>query len=360
MRYREGFISKVPEIALQTNFRYDIFEKKLLNNPEALLEYLEKDEHNPDKRMAKMVELLTIKPHLATKDQSIIAKESGVKLYEPSTKKQLAEFMTYAVSKAGGDIVYTEDMIGDPVSGEQRRHNALDSLMVTNLNLNLRETAEFLWTLEDFNHYNDVYDVIFINLNQSELPHAEIFHELSGGRKPELALVGITKDGHKFLTHCSIDEAEEIFSTTLSHIPLLVKWGGYNFQNGKFIWAKRLTKKPDIVIYNQPADMTKSFMGQDKNMLVSLEYLAIQAHESGSIQSLIVRQKNGVLHVVNDLGNKRINEAVKFLKKNGAKKLKVEELKEHAIALNGFLYMLDLNRKVNWVETMITQTLVRS
>lgn len=358
-RYQNAFQTKVTDLALETNLRKALYEQDLLSSPDALKAYLEDPQNNPDKRMEMILDYVKLHPHIVLKDFEEIADSVGLTFHPNATKEELAKFLTYVSGMTAHPHQYKASDVGDATSNEDKMRTAHDSMVVTNLNLDLAETGEFLFKMEDFLHYSDVYGIVFVNLQNGDIPYREVFDLLSDGREPDISLIGQTKDGEKYLTLCSLDEAQQLLSNELSPVTTIVKWGGYDAVNGKYIWSQD-ELRPRIVLYNSPSDMVENAKKYFETKNTKLKRLHIQAFEKGAIQMLVLKEPDtGVLHVALNYGDARIVKALEQTK-GFQEKTEVEELRENADDLNNFFYLLNMDRRINWTLTMIEQDLIRN
>lgn len=358
-RYQNEFQTKVTDLALETNLRKAIYEQDLLSSPDTLKEYLEDPQNNPNKRMEMILDYVRLHPHIVLKDFEEIAKSVGLTFYPNAPKDALAKFLTYVSGKTAQPHEYKASDVGDATSNEDKMRVAHDSMVVTNLNLDLAETGEFLFKMEDFLHYSDVYGIIFVNLQNGDIPYREVFDLLSEGREPDVSFIGQTRDGEKYLTMCSFDDAQQLLSNELKTVTSMVKWGGYDATAGRYTWSQDGTT-PNIVLYNSPADMIENAGKYFKSKGVKLRRVHIQAFEKGAVQILLLKEPDtGVLHIALNYGDARIVKALEKMK-DYQEKAEVEELRENAEDLNNLFYLLNMDRRVNWTLTMIEQDLIRS
>src|SRR5258708_7609833 len=171
-RYKDYFTEKVSYLVLETGARKVIPQQDLLRTPEKLANYLADENNNPDLRLERLIGTLKYKAWLITKPIPEIAKECGVTFFEPCTKKECADYLTYIASFTNNPHIYSEADIGDSPQGADAFIQAAQNMVVGNMNLDLTNTAEVLFKLEDFLFYADKIEVAFVNPN-SETKHRD-------------------------------------------------------------------------------------------------------------------------------------------------------------------------------------------
>lgn len=353
------FQQKIANIALETNLREAVVKNDLLTSVDNLESYLNDEDNNPDIRMRKLIAAVHDDVDIVELELEDLTSKASVKFFPVSEKSVLADFLSYVSRQTATPHEFSESDIGDAPADEDKIHSALDNMLVTNLNLNLAETAEFLFDINDLVHYADVLDILFLNLQDGELPYKEVFDILSGGRKPEISIIGVTKTGEKYLTLCSLEEAKSLLQNELSHVTSVVKWGGYNLEENCYVWSEP-DLSPKIVLYNRPNDMVVNAKKYAESKNGKMSKLHIQAAEDSAIQMLLLKEMDtGVLHISMNYGDSRIVKALESMGET-VESMDIENIREDASDINSLLYMLNLSREVNWVLTMIEDEVVRA
>lgn len=353
-RYKDMFTSKAYRIAMDNNFQQDAPRLELLKDTTTLEQYLLTKDHSPNLRLEALVDAVSLNNWLATKSIPEIAEKAGLPLYDVASKEEGAAFSTYVANLTDKPYTFKAEDVGDPIPYEQLREEAMDSLIVTNLNLNLSENSELLLNKDDFLFYADVLDSVFVNYHDETWSERELIKSAIG-EYPDLALVGFTKSGEKYAFYCSKETAISLFTNELKDVTLVVKWGGYSLEHHAFIWSSE-ARQPNVVWYNSPNHI-KDTLGQyvKDHPDVSLQRLHIGATQDHPLQTLfVIEDGSNVLHVVNDFGNVRISKAVDAISKNSTimEATELRKIKQH---INNFLVLQGMLRKIDWVETMIVQ-----
>lgn len=353
-RYRDMFTNKAYRIAMDNGFQQDAPKFDLLKNPEQLKGYLQDTRHNPNLRLEALIETISLNQWLVTKSPLEIAEKAGLELHDVATKQEGAAFATYVASLTDKPRTFRAKDIGDPLPDESLREQALDSLMVTNLNLNLAENSEVLFNKKDFLYYADVIDSVFVNYHDETWSKRQTIREVIN-ENPDLALIAFTKTGEKYTFYCSKETATSIFANELRDASLMVKWGGYAIEKNRFIWSDE-ARPPDVIWYNSPKHIKQTFEAYvQKHPGARLRRLHISATQDHPLQTLFILEESyNTLHVANDFGNVRIAKAIGVISKNSIiiESSELRPIKQH---INNFFVQQGMHRTVDWVETMIVQ-----
>lgn len=354
-RYRDYFTQKVSKIAMETGFRRDAQKLDLLSDPKKLVNYLSDIRVNPNLRLEKMLDTLRYKNWLVTKPMPEIASACGVDYFEPPTKVEVAQFLTYLTSFTNNPHTFQESDIGDLPTSEVILKEAYDSIIVGNMNFNFGESAIALYKKEDFLFYKNQMELVFISLSEPSPDEGfNNYLRVMTGVNPEVTMGGFVKTGEKYITATSKEIAEDILNTDLKDKTLLVKWGGFNLATNKFIWATK-TRHPDLIIYNRVTDLKDTISKYiEANKHSFIKYIHIGAGEDHPLQTLLVMIDDlPSMHIANAYGNKDIH---LFLEqwKGRVTKMELKELVIHKQHLNNlFACWFNLGWDVDWVETML-------
>lgn len=352
-KYRDCFTEKISHIAMESGFRRDCSKYDLLRSPDKLAAYLSNYNHDPNARLEKIIEAIRYRVWVVTKPPEEIASLSNITFISPSTKQEVAEFLTYVTSLTSRPVTYSQNDIGEAPRGSDAINLAAQNLIVGNMNLNLAETGIPILNPNDFLHHADVIEALFVNLHSREWKKRNLVRFVSG-REPDLGIVGFTKTGEKFITTMSISESPLFLNGKLARATMIVKWGAYDPLKDRLIWSSDV-RPPDIVLYNAVRDLTSII-----NKLFSVvpvedvSYLHVGATEKHPLQTLYckVRGKHA-LHCVNTFGNKDI---VTLLTNKGdkGKRISSNELQSSKEYLNDTMSVwMGLPWHIDWIETML-------
>lgn len=350
-RYRDYFTQKISYLALETGIRKDIAELNLLADPTVLKKYLGEDDKNPNRRLEKLIDILKYKKWIVTKPIPEIAKLCGIKHFKPTTKKEIAEFMNYATNLTSNPRNYSESDIGDTSQGAETFIQTGKNMIIGNMNINFQD-GEALFNLNDFLHYSDLMELVFVN-PAGKLKNADAIKKISG-YEPEVNIAGVLKTGEKYLTVVSKEKGAEVLNNELKTASIFVKWGGYDVYKDQMIWSVT-ARPPNLVVYNNAEQMKVVFEGlvRDKPE-VKLSHLHMGATEGHPVQSLIVKVDGQLpIHFVNAWGNKTIVEVLSIIRGQSRVITNNELIKMKQHLNNLFGFWLNMGWDVDWVETML-------
>lgn len=319
---------------------------------EKLKNYLSQEDNNPDLRMEKVINVLKYKPWLVTKSPSEIAQASGITYHDFSSKEEVANFLNYLVKFTGSKQIFTVAEIGDTPKGAEAFKSVAENMIVANMNVQFADNSVALFNLDDFLHYADKMELIFVSPNEG-MEHQE-FIKMISGHEPEINIAGVYRTGEKYITSTSKTKASEILNNQLSHASMMVKWGGYDIIKDKLIWSDE-ARIPELVVYNTTKQMLEVFKRLiEKNPAVKLSYIHIGATEGHPLQTLIIKIEGRIsLHLVNTFGNKGIVEVLNMIK-GKSRKLTDREFRADKKHLNNlFSFWMGLHWEIDWVETML-------
>jgi len=350
-KYRDFFTSKLCDLSMETGIRKLAHKLDLFGSLEKLKSYLAQEGNNPNLRMEKIINVLKYKSWLITKSLPEIAQACGVTYHDFSSKREVADFLNYLAGLTDSKRIFTPADIGDTPKGAEAFKSVAENMIVANMNMQFTGNSMALFNIDDFLHYADRIDIIFVNPSD-ETKHRDLIRAISGN-EPEINIAGIYKTGEKYVTSTSKTKASEILNNQLSQTSMMVKWGGYDILKDKLIWSDEV-RSPDLVVYNTTKQMLGAFKRLiEKNPAVELSYIHIGASEGHPLQTLIIQVKGRVsLHVSNAFGNKGIIEVLNLIK--GSKKITDGEFKAYKKHLNNlFSFWMGLHWEIDWVETML-------
>lgn len=350
--YRDFFTGKISYLVLETGIRKELPRRDLLQNPEKLRNYLTEEKNNPDLRLEKLISTLKYKAWLVTKPIPEIAKECDVEYFEPSTKQECADYLTYVASFTNNPHIYTVENIIDAPQGVEAFKKAAENMIVGNMNMDFTNPADVLFKLQDFIFYSNKMEIVFISPNEN-IQDRELIKSISG-HEPEINISGFLRTGEKYLTTTSKEKAAEILNNDLKNATIWVKWGGFNTIAGKFTWSDK-ARPADLVIYNNAEQMLDTFKELLKQKpSTKLLHLHAGSRENHPLQTLFIKIENeSPIHAVNTWGNTGITNILTEIKKV-SKVMPNEVLKENKKHINNLLSLWNgMHWDIDWVETMI-------
>lgn len=350
-RYRDLFTQKITYLAMETGIRKMAKTLNLFGSSESLKAYLLDENNVPDSRLEKLIETIQYKNWLVTKPFEEIARVCGITYYSPSSKEDVASFLTYSTSLTNNPRTFTVNEVGDTPPGSETLKNVYENMLVANLDLKF--SFSDILQYQDFLHYADRYEVVLAVLNKEPEKNKEFSFHLYG-EVPEVLLYGFLGNGEKYVTATTRKTAETILNENLKDTTLAVKWGGYNPEIHKHIWSDIL-RPPNLIIYHTPTQMKAMInvvLRAQKN--VEFEHLYALAMEGSSLQTLFVKVNgHSPIHAVNHLGNRYISECVSLIKEK-SKVMNKEFLLGNKKHINNYMALwMGLFWEVDWVETML-------
>lgn len=350
-RYRELFTQKISYLSMETGIRKVARDLNLFGSAETLRVYLSDENNIPDIRLEKLIDVIRYKDWLVTKSFEEISSACGISYNAPSSKKEVASFLTYITNLTDTPRTYAENEIGDTPPGSETLSNVYENMLVANLDLKF--SFSDILKYSDFIHYADKYEIVLAVLNKDSEKNKEFSLELYG-EVPEVLLYGFLGNGEKYVTATTKKTAEIILNENLKDTTLAVKWAGYNPESHKHIWSDNL-RPPNLVIYHTPTQMKAMinvvFRTQGN---VKFKHLYALAMEESSLQTLFIKV-NGYspIHAVNHLGNRYISECVGLIKEK-SEVMDSEFLLKNKKHINNFMALwMGFYWEVDWVETML-------
>lgn len=346
-RYIDFFTQKIPFLAMETGIRAELHKIDGLSSSKIFEKYLSNDNHNPDKRFEQILKLIEGKTWMITKPVEEIAQACGIKHFPPSTKSQVSDFINYVLSFTSINQKIRPEDIGDTPQGQEAFIAASENMIVGNMNLNLAETAEVIFNLDDFLFYGDRFDTIFINpIKNWDYQDLTIF---LFKKNVDYGIIGFCRTGEKYILAASQEELEKACDRI--KCTMIVKWGAFDLINDHINWTVRI-RTPDIVWYNNSNDMVKSFEPYVKKFSPTVKYIHMGLAENHMVQTLFIKfNKSSTIHAVSTFGNKKIHEIKQLFK--DACVISSDELVASNEHINNLLAIWGFSWKVDWVRTML-------
>jgi hypothetical protein len=347
-KVRERFTKKVSHLIMENGFRRDAPKTELLQNPKVLRLYLANPDHNPALRLEKILAYLRKDSHILRKKPRKIAKACGIKFFEPVTTQEVCSYINYLLRLSGKAEDYTIPMVGK-TKDKETISEALENLLVTNMNLDLEETAEPLMRTEDIDYEADYASAAFI-IHHSGPRDKELEKHL--GRELELDVVMFGRDGTKYLVITSRKHLNSLLINQLKNVTIITKWGITDPATNAFDVSK--TRRPDIIQYNRPVDMLNTF--ETSTGIEEYEWIHLGTSQDHPFQSLLVKTNGSdTVHYVNGFGNSGIKKVIEFMETRQGKPIKAEALLPQARAINDMMAIMGLPWDIDWVRTMVSQ-----
>lgn len=346
--YRDSFTMHIPHISMHTGIRRNIVKQDLLSDPEKFVRYLEEDNNNPDARLKKMIETIKYRTYIPTKSPQEICKLTGISYTGDITKEDAADFLNYIHKLTGTNIKIKANQIRDSKDIDVLSE-ANEQVIIGNMNLNLQENATVLWKIEDLLHYQDVVETILVSKMSDDLEYRDLIEQLIGKRL-EAGLVAFLKTGEKFIFGADLPTISNLVANEFSTTTLLVKWGLYK-PGAKDLLYFAASRKPEVVIYNTTKNLDENFREWfgDSNQA---EYIFLGVSENHPFQTIVIKDTNGVLHLVNTFNrpaNDFLTKYSKFLIK-----AKPEEFLSETRHYNNVLSVWGgMPFAVDWYKSMI-------
>ncbi len=347
-KFRGNFTKKISRLVMENGLRKNTPLLGLLESPEALKAYLDHPDNNPGIRLDRVLECLRKNPRLVQEKPRKIARACGIKFHEPATKQQVSDFINYLLRLCSKQEDYTPEMVGlDP--GPETISEAFENLLITNVNFDLKDTAETLMRAEDIEYEASYAKAVFI-VHHTPTEDTELEKYL--GRKLEFDLLMFDKSGTKYLTITSGEHLDKLLANELKDATIVTKWGITNAAANTFDASK--VRNPDIIQYNRPIDMLATF--KSTNGITKYEWVHLGAAQDHPFHSLLVKTNGSpTIHFVTGFGNSGIASVIEFMEAKGDDAISPNDLLPHADAINDMLSILGLPWDVDWIRTMISK-----
>lgn len=350
-RYRDEFTRKIPHLALCTGIRKKITELELFDKPKDFIAFLNDPENIPDVRFKKLVNLIKQKPHLVLKSPEELCSLAGITAFPDPSKQDVADFLNYSAKIIGKKVCFKAEDIGDVKEGQEAIMAVNDKIIVGNMNLAQSLTREFLWEMADFLHYADKIEAVIISEFSTDLDELKV-GEMITGRKHEVGIMGFLKGGYRYSIGMDRNQAEEILNNQMKGKTLIVKWGLYK-PGDKHISSMPRSPQPSVVIYNSVRDLDLKMAAWLPQH--SASYIHIGISKDHVFNTFILKDEDGVLHLVNSIGNKDISE---FLNKYGIflQSNTLQEIVNNPEHYNNTVSIwMNLPWNIDWFRTMAEQ-----
>lgn len=285
----------IPHIAMHTGIRNAIVKEDLLSDPKKFAIFLQDNNNNPDARLQKMIDVIKYRTYIPTKSSEEICRLTEISYTGDVSKQDAVNFLNYVHNLAGNSVKITAEQIRDSKDIDAVSE-ANDQIIIANMNLNLQDNATALWKIEDLLHYQNDIEVVLVNRMSDDLEHKEFIEQLIG-KKIEAGLVAFLKTGEKFIFGSDIVTISHLIANEFSNTTLLVKWGLYKPDEKELLYFPN-SRKPQVVIYNITKNLDENFE-EWFNKGNKAEYIFLGVSENHPFQIIIIKDNNGVLHLVN-------------------------------------------------------------
>ncbi|MFA6945351.1 MAG: hypothetical protein WC220_05560 [Pedobacter sp.] len=350
LSYRDYFTKKIPNLAMHTRIRKQIADLDLLSSADKFINYLSNDDNNPDARFNKLIDVIRSRTYLSTKPVEQICTECGIKLFPDTSKEDVADFLNYLANLIGDTRKYTASDVGDLAQGKTAILKASEETIIANMNLNLAETGIFLEEVDHLLNYIDGIETIVVNLLGDDIDEKKEL-ELLTGKKYEGGIVAFTNTYEKYLLPLDLKKLASLTKNELSNKTLIVKWGLYDL-GGKEINLISGSRKPDVVLYNTVKNLSDKFKPWFESGK-TVSYLYLGATEDHPLQSLLLKDENGVLHLVNTYGNKYIREFIEPNRKSLIREKPAFFLEDAKHINDTMSTWMGLPWEIDWFNTML-------
>lgn len=353
-RYREKFTMVIPHIALSTDIRAVASKHDILRSPEQLRGYLADKDNNPDERFNRLVEVIKYQPYLVTKTEEELCRAAGVRCTGNVGSDKVADFLNYVTQFTPFQQRFRPENIRDAGTPEEQLKAAASQVMVANMNLNFSATGEILTNPADLLHYRDHIKAVYVNRINEELQQLArtVVPSLQGDSASIHAFVS---DHEQYALICDFGVAKGLLNTELKDTTLLVKWGLHQpGMSGLHFFGDGM-RNPEVVLYNTIQDMRSAFEPwfAAGNRVKAIHIGAAQDHP---FQTLILETDNGVVHWVNDFGNRQIS-LFRIAFKDKMMTVKPDELSLRPQDFNNVMSTwMGLPWQVDWYHTMLDGT----
>ncbi|PJE76556.1 hypothetical protein COV05_04275 [Candidatus Uhrbacteria bacterium CG10_big_fil_rev_8_21_14_0_10_48_16] len=352
-KYRDFLVGKMSGISLETGMRRFGQHRDFLLSATKFEEFLSDPQNNPDERLRLLLQGVKKRPWLLTKSRKEIAEACGLHYNEPSTKNEVANYLTYLWSKTPTPHVIASEMIGDTPNGEQLFLNAFESLRITNLNLDFRDTSVPLYSNDDFIFYADVTEAVFYTEAGQRFITPALVHAL--GQSPDVALAAFPKgDKVKYITANSRENAVSLLNGPFRTCTQIVKHLGFDIVTNTPKLSPEV-RQPNIVIYDIPRDMFAVVeAAMQQNAELRFKYRHIGASDDHPFQMLwIAVEGQEPFHVLTHYGNAGISSVISLIRDRATQLSDDEILAQRKHLNNLFVVGMDMPWEVDWTTSMI-------
>jgi len=352
-RYRDEFTKKASTLSMETGIRRVAPSLDLFRSAATLRQYLSEADNNPNERLRKIIKTIKHRTWLVTKPIEEIAAQSGITFHPPTSKKDVAAFLTYMASRMGAPREYTEAEIGDTPDSDEFFRSIAEDVVVGNLNQRFSGQAEIIFKLDDFLYYSDVAETIFITPYRDTDEERDRLTPLIG-ETPEIVLAMIASTGAKYVTAVSRDTAERILKSELRSATLLTKAGAFDSATNQMIESPTF-RHPDFVIYNTAKSLLPVLENFSKaHPEARFSHFYASAMEGHILRTLYVKIEGQVpIYAVNALGGGDIDRILELIKEK-SRQITEDELRTDKNHYNNYsAFWMGMHREVDWIETML-------
>lgn len=348
-KVRERFTKKISLLVMSNGFRSNAPRADLLRDPKTLQAYLAVPDHNPTQRLEKVLTYLRKNPRILRKKPRKIAKACGIEFFEPATSQEICDYINYLQRLSGKEEDYSISMVGE-VKGKEMLNEAIENLLVTNMNLDPKQTADPLWDTEDIEYEADYASAALIVHHPQSAKDEEFEKQL--GRALDVNILMFGADGAKYLAITSREHLDSLLANQLKNATIITHWSITDPSKNTFDLSS--VRKPDIIQYNRPGDMLNTFKNA-KNMK-KYEWIHLGASQNHPFHSLLVKTNGSeTIHFVNGFGNSGISKVIEFMAAQKGYSIRASALLPQARAINDMLAVMGLPWDVDWVRTMNNQ-----
>lgn len=351
-KQQKRFTSKVAHIAMQTSIRSDTPKLQLFEDPERLSEYLEKPDNNPELRMHKLISAIKKNPRALRYKPRKLARTAGIKYFEPTPTTEIIRFSHYVIELTGEDPTLNPIII-DKMDSKAALQDSSNSLLVTNLNLNLHTNSEMLFDIEDIEYEASHTDAVFVS-EYSKIPYDDLVQELRG-YKFERSLILFRKTGEKFIAVVTSKQFDSLIVNQLSKATYITKWGVVDPRDSTSYLSR--SRQPDVILYNHPQALLDTLMNHESG-INSYESIHLGYSDKHPFQCLVLKiNGKSAIHFTNSYGASAILNVIDFInQKNQHTRLNPKDLRLHSKEINDTLSVMGLPWNIDWVKTMDLRT----
>jgi hypothetical protein len=281
-----------------------------------------------------------------------IAQFAGITYHEPPTKEEVAEFETYLLRLTENPITVSPEQIMDTPTINTVLSEVNNNIVVSNLNLNLAETAEPLSKIEDFIHYADVIRAVFLSAHDLSAKENEILQTVFSSTM-EVDIIAFRPTQEKYMTSISKLEAKKIFDKEFYASTIIVNGDEYDVVSKKMKVSHEI-RSADLVVFGSDSDLNnvlQTFFERYPEKKV--KFVHIGTTEGDPIQMLVMQlEDHHPYFVMNFFGNVKIKGILEKFN-NHLVPLDYENLRLRKDHLNDLFAIWLNNWDVDWVETML-------
>jgi hypothetical protein len=350
-RYREKFTEKIPHIALHAGLRKLMVAEDLFSDPDKLISFLKNPINAPDVRFKKLIDVIEQNNFFVLKSPEELCNIAKINSYSDTTKKDVVNFLNYMSKLYGETHIVLEDEIREGLRGQEAIMKVNDNMLVANMNMNLGNRGEFLWSIADFLHYNDKFEAVIVSQFSEDLDCKKEVEKVVG-RKHEVGIMGLIRDGNRYSIGVDYQNACHLINNDLADKTIIVKWGMYEPGLGHIKYMSG-SRRPTVVIYNSVANLEPHFDNWLQDHKV--EYLHLRVSDGHPFQTFIIKDSDGVFYLVNTFGNKHISEFIIKYKESLLRSSPAKFILDPKHFNNILSIWMGLSWNIDWFNSMIQQ-----